>query len=52
MIGALEGSVLAVVAERANASIWSINWDIKLFATIYSVRKNNILPSSYPYDFG
>ncbi|XP_035832514.1 WAT1-related protein At2g39510 isoform X2 [Helianthus annuus] len=36
MIGALEGAVLAVVAERANASIWSINWDIKLFATIYS----------------
>ncbi|KAI7751918.1 hypothetical protein M8C21_001929 [Ambrosia artemisiifolia] len=36
MMGALEGSVLTVVAERAKASIWSINWDIKLFATIYS----------------
>ncbi|KAI3731082.1 hypothetical protein L1987_62265 [Smallanthus sonchifolius] len=36
MIGSLEGSVLAVVVERANASIWSINWDIKLFAAIYS----------------
>ncbi|XP_022017072.1 WAT1-related protein At2g39510 isoform X2 [Helianthus annuus] len=36
MIGTLEGSVLTMVAERANASIWSINWDIKLFAAIYS----------------
>ncbi|KAI3817741.1 hypothetical protein L1987_11539 [Smallanthus sonchifolius] len=36
MFGSLEGSVVAVVAERANASIWSINWDIKLFAAIYS----------------
>ncbi|MFS7961463.1 hypothetical protein Hanom_Chr08g00715341 [Helianthus anomalus] len=48
MIGALEGSILAVVAEGANASIWSINWDVKLFAAIYSVRKNNSLPFSYP----
>ncbi|KAL9998875.1 putative EamA domain-containing protein [Helianthus debilis subsp. tardiflorus] len=39
MIDALEGSILAVVAEGANASIWSINWDAKLFAAIYSVRK-------------
>ncbi|KAJ0538406.1 hypothetical protein HanRHA438_Chr08g0343891 [Helianthus annuus] len=38
MIGALEGSLLVVVAERANASVWSINWDIKLLAEIYSVR--------------
>ncbi|XP_076888472.1 WAT1-related protein At2g39510-like isoform X1 [Bidens hawaiensis] len=36
MIGSLEGSVLTLVAERANASIWAINWDIKLFAAIYS----------------
>uniref|UniRef100_A0A251RVJ6 WAT1-related protein n=2 Tax=Helianthus annuus TaxID=4232 RepID=A0A251RVJ6_HELAN len=36
MIGALEGSILAVVAEGANASIWSIDWDVKLFAAIYS----------------
>ncbi|KAM0043232.1 putative EamA domain-containing protein [Helianthus debilis subsp. tardiflorus] len=36
MIGTLEGSVLTMVAERANASIWSINWDVKLFAAIYS----------------
>ncbi|XP_035832512.1 WAT1-related protein At2g39510 isoform X2 [Helianthus annuus] len=36
MIGALEGSLLVVVAERANASVWSINWDIKLLAEIYS----------------
>ncbi|MFS7961457.1 putative EamA domain-containing protein [Helianthus anomalus] len=43
MIGTLEGSVLTMVAERANASIWSINWDVKLFAAIYSVRKNSSL---------
>ncbi|XP_076908290.1 WAT1-related protein At2g39510-like [Bidens hawaiensis] len=36
MIGSLEGSVLTLVAERANASVWAINWDIKLFAAIYS----------------
>ncbi|XP_076888474.1 WAT1-related protein At2g39510-like [Bidens hawaiensis] len=36
MLGTLEGSILTVVAERANASIWAISWDIKLFATIYS----------------
>ncbi|KAI3731081.1 hypothetical protein L1987_62264 [Smallanthus sonchifolius] len=36
LMGTLEGAVLTLVAERANASIWSINWDIKLFAAIYS----------------
>ncbi|GJY68338.1 WAT1-related protein, partial [Tanacetum coccineum] len=35
MMGTLEGSVLALVAEGANASIWSVNWDIKLFAALY-----------------
>ncbi|KAK1415589.1 hypothetical protein QVD17_31372 [Tagetes erecta] len=45
MMGALEGSVLAVVAERAKASIWSINWDIKLFAAIYS----GIMCSGFAY---
>ena len=39
MMGTLEGSVLALVAEGANASIWSVNWDIKLFAALYSVSK-------------
>ncbi|KAI7749776.1 hypothetical protein M8C21_012134 [Ambrosia artemisiifolia] len=36
MIGTLEGSILTVMVERANPSIWSINWDNKLFATVYS----------------
>ncbi|KAL7590753.1 WAT1-related protein At2g39510 [Lactuca sativa] len=35
MMGTLEGSILALVVEKTNASIWSINWDIKLFAAIY-----------------
>nr|GEV50087.1 WAT1-related protein At2g39510-like [Tanacetum cinerariifolium] len=35
MMGTLEGSVLALVAEGANASIWSVDWDIKLFAALY-----------------
>ncbi|KAI3517330.1 hypothetical protein L1887_16544 [Cichorium endivia] len=36
MMGTLEGSILALVVEKANASVWSINWDIKLYAAIYS----------------
>ncbi|KAK1415585.1 hypothetical protein QVD17_31368 [Tagetes erecta] len=36
MMGALEGSILTVMAEWGNASIWSINWDVKLFAAVYS----------------
>lgn len=43
MMGTLEGSILALVVEKTNASIWSINWDIKLFAAIYGVRKKIIL---------
>ncbi|CAI9296007.1 unnamed protein product [Lactuca saligna] len=35
MMGTLEGSILALVVEKTNASIWSIDWDIKLFATVY-----------------
>ncbi|KAI3517329.1 hypothetical protein L1887_16543 [Cichorium endivia] len=45
MMGTLEGSILALVAEKANASIWSINWDIKLFAAIY----NGIVCSGFAY---
>ncbi|KAI3734846.1 hypothetical protein L6452_14326 [Arctium lappa] len=36
MMGSLEGSILTLVAQKPNASSWSINWDIKLFAAIYS----------------
>nr|XP_043612026.1 WAT1-related protein At2g39510-like [Erigeron canadensis] len=36
LMGSLEGSVLTLVAEKANASIWSLNWDVKLFAALYS----------------
>ncbi|KAK1415588.1 hypothetical protein QVD17_31371 [Tagetes erecta] len=35
LMGMLEGSIVTVVAEWANASIWSINWDIKLFVAVY-----------------
>ncbi|XP_071732850.1 WAT1-related protein At2g39510-like [Rutidosis leptorrhynchoides] len=36
MMGSLEASVLALVAEKGNVSIWSLNWDVKLFAALYS----------------
>ncbi|KAL9999135.1 putative EamA domain-containing protein [Helianthus debilis subsp. tardiflorus] len=36
MMGALQGTVTTLVIERARRDIWSINWDAKLFATLYS----------------
>ncbi|XP_071686996.1 WAT1-related protein At2g39510-like [Rutidosis leptorrhynchoides] len=36
LMGSLEGSVLSLIAEKGNASIWLLDWDIKLFAALYS----------------
>ncbi|KAL4575122.1 hypothetical protein LXL04_021963 [Taraxacum kok-saghyz] len=45
MMGTLEGSILTLVAEKANASIWAIKCDIKLFAAIY----NGVVCSGFGY---
>ncbi|KAI3799804.1 hypothetical protein L1987_35107 [Smallanthus sonchifolius] len=36
MMGALQGTVMTLFIEKAKKDIWSINWDAKLFATLYS----------------
>ncbi|KAJ7972514.1 WAT1-related protein [Quillaja saponaria] len=36
LLGTLEGSAVALVMERGNATIWSLRWDTKLLAAIYS----------------
>ncbi|KAD7480071.1 hypothetical protein E3N88_03207 [Mikania micrantha] len=36
MMGALQGTVMTLLIEKAKRDIWSINWDAKLFATLYS----------------
>jgi hypothetical protein len=35
--------VVALVAENGKPSVWAINWDMKLLAAVYSVRKSNQL---------
>ncbi|KAF8006329.1 hypothetical protein BT93_K0583 [Corymbia citriodora subsp. variegata] len=35
-LGTVEGAVVALFMERGNPTVWSIQWDIKLFAAIYS----------------
>lgn len=39
LMGTLEGGVVALVMERGNAAVWSLNLDTKLLAAVYSVRK-------------
>nr|GMD59011.1 WAT1-related protein At2g39510-like [Ipomoea batatas] len=34
--GALQGSVVALVAERKNLAAWALHWDTKLLAMVYS----------------
>ncbi|KAI6675024.1 hypothetical protein NL676_002930 [Syzygium grande] len=34
--GMVEGAVVALFMERGNAAVWSIQWDIKLLAAVYS----------------
>ncbi|KAF5476007.1 hypothetical protein F2P56_007754 [Juglans regia] len=36
LLGSLEGTVVALVMEKGNTAIWSINWDVKLLAALYS----------------
>ncbi|KAI6675023.1 hypothetical protein NL676_002929 [Syzygium grande] len=35
-LGTVEGTVVALVMERGNAAVWSIQWDTKLLAAVYS----------------
>nr|GMD50821.1 WAT1-related protein At2g39510-like [Ipomoea batatas] len=35
-VGALQASVVALVAERGNPAAWALHWDIKLLAYVYS----------------
>ncbi|EOY18239.1 Nodulin MtN21 /EamA-like transporter family protein, putative [Theobroma cacao] len=35
-MGAIEGTIVALVMEGGNAAAWSIHWDSKLFAAAYS----------------
>ncbi|KAK6234170.1 hypothetical protein QUC31_006576 [Theobroma cacao] len=35
-MGAIEGTIVALVMEGGNAAAWSIHWDSKLFAAVYS----------------
>lgn len=39
----MEGTIVALVMERGKATIWSLNWDVKLLAALYSVRTQMIL---------
>ncbi|RDX80044.1 WAT1-related protein [Mucuna pruriens] len=36
LLGTLEGGVVALIMERKNPSAWSLNWDTKLLAAVYS----------------
>lgn len=36
MMGALQGTVMTLIIEKDKPGIWSIKWDTKLFATLYS----------------
>ncbi|KAJ6381288.1 hypothetical protein OIU77_030047 [Salix suchowensis] len=36
LLGTVEGTVVALVAEKGNPSAWALNWDMKLLAAVYS----------------
>ncbi|OMO96959.1 Drug/metabolite transporter [Corchorus olitorius] len=36
LMGTIEGAIVALVIEGNNAAAWSIHWDSKLFAAVYS----------------
>ncbi|XP_061341430.1 WAT1-related protein At2g37460-like isoform X2 [Gastrolobium bilobum] len=36
LLGTIEGGIVALVMERGNPSVWSLNWDTKLLAAVYS----------------
>ncbi|CAA2984880.1 WAT1-related At2g37460-like [Olea europaea subsp. europaea] len=36
LFGTIEGALVAVAVERGNTAVWSIGWDYKLLAAVYS----------------
>ncbi|XP_022743180.1 WAT1-related protein At2g39510-like isoform X1 [Durio zibethinus] len=36
LMGTIEAAIVALVMEKGNAAAWSIHWDSKLFAAVYS----------------
>ncbi|KAL3536365.1 hypothetical protein ACH5RR_004826 [Cinchona calisaya] len=36
LLGTAEGAILALIMERGKAAVWSINWDTKFLAALYS----------------
>ncbi|XP_052175946.1 WAT1-related protein At2g37460 isoform X2 [Diospyros lotus] len=36
LLGTAEGAIVALVMERGNPGVWSINWDTKLLAAVYT----------------
>ncbi|KAL2481510.1 WAT1-related protein [Abeliophyllum distichum] len=35
-LGTIEGGIVALAVERGNTAVWSISWDMKLLAAVYS----------------
>ncbi|XVF23842.1 hypothetical protein REPUB_Repub13aG0074500 [Reevesia pubescens] len=48
LMGAIEGAIIALVMEKGNAAAWSIHWDSKLLAAVYS----GIISSGVAYYIG
>ncbi|KAK2418013.1 WAT1-related protein [Trifolium repens] len=36
LLGTIEGGIVALIMERGEPSVWSLNWDTKLLAAVYS----------------
>jgi len=36
-LGTVEGGIVALIMERGEPSVWSLSWDTKLLAAVYSV---------------
>ncbi|XP_065851645.1 WAT1-related protein At2g37460-like [Euphorbia lathyris] len=36
LFGTIEGTIVALVMERGNSSVWALHWDTKLVAAVYS----------------
>ncbi|KAI5426110.1 hypothetical protein KIW84_031795 [Lathyrus oleraceus] len=36
LLGTIEGGIVALIMERNDYSVWSLNWDTKLLAAVYS----------------
>lgn len=37
VLGTAEGAILALIMERGNTTVWAIEWNTTLIATLYSV---------------